>query len=188
MSDSKYVDRAGDYLCRVKRPGNGWFGEAGDNQTPFIRIPCFVIEDGDQDGNEIVYQGWLSDKAFDRTIETLVKAFPDWDGDLEALQAGEFTFEGLECQIVAESEQYEGKSRVKAKWLNPAGGGEAKQMDGAKVASLISRLGRKSKAIAKQAAGGAAPAPRPAARAAATPDRPPVQGPAGAVDDDDIPF
>ena len=157
---TRYVDRAGDYACRVKKPGNGWFGEQGDNNTPFIRIPCFVVDDGDQEGKEIVFYAWISEKAFDRSIQTLVKVFPEWDGDLEALERGDFTFAGLDCEIVAEAETFEGKKRVKAKWLNPIGGGGGKAMDSGKVLSLISKLGRRAKAIAKQAGAGAQPSPR----------------------------
>ena len=186
---TRYVDRAGAYTCRVKKPGNGWFGEAGEKQTPFIRIPCFVTDDGDQDGKEIVWTGWITDAAFDRTIETLCKVFPSWDGDMEALNSGAFSFAGFDCEIVAESESFEGKTRIKAKWLNPVGGGGGKEMDGAKVASLISRLGRKAKAIAKQA-GSSAPAPSAVGtRRSETPERPPTQGPSNAgTEDDDIPF
>lgn len=164
--NNKYVNKAGSYLCQVKQPGNGWFGEAGEKQTPFIRIPCKVTEAGDQQGKEIVYTGWLTEAAFDRTIENLCKAFPQWNGDLEALQSGSFSFAGSECEIVAESETYNGETRVKAKWLNNATSGGGKEMDGAKVASLISKMGRKAKAIAKTInADAPAPEAKPAAKA-----------------------
>ena len=175
--NNKYVNKAGSYLCVVKQPGNGWFGEAGEKQTPFIRIPCKVTEAGDQQGKEIVYTGWLSDAAFDRTIENLCKTFPQWNGDMDALHNRTFSFAGSECEIVAESETYNGETRIKAKWLNNAGGC-GKEMDGAKVASLISKMGRKAKAIAKTVNGGTA---APAAKA---------DGPANAAPEgqDDIPF
>ena len=178
MSDTntRYVDRPGVYRCRIKTPGNGWFGEAGENQTPFIRIPCLVLDEGDQEGREIVWQGWLTDAAFDRTIGTLVKVCPEWNGDLAALADGDFTFADNECEIVAENDTYEGKTRVKAQWLNPLGGGGGKTMDKARLDGLLGALGRKAKAIAKQAKAGSAPQGRPAPKSTAP------------AEDDDIPY
>lgn len=161
-TNTRYVDRVGVYRCRVKTPGNGWYGEAGEKKTPFIRIPCIVLDEGDQEGREIVWQGWLSDAAFDGTIEKLCQAFPEWDGDLYALTDGKFSFAGSECEIVAESETYQGKSRIKAAWLNALGGG-GKALDGDKLQSLLGRLGRKSLAIAKKVRGEAGNASRPPA-------------------------
>lgn len=181
--NSKYVDRAGSFRCIVKAPQQGWFGEAGEKATPFIRIACEVIEEGDQKGRMIVYSAWLSDGAFDRTIKNLVEVF-GWDGDLVALDNGGFSFAGMECEIVTEAESYKDELRIKAKWLNAVGGVPGSEMAKEKVSSLIARLGGKAKALAK-----ASPAPKVA---------PPRQsggstGSAGsghpAVDDsDDIPF
>ncbi|HEY5811241.1 MAG TPA: hypothetical protein VIT91_15915 [Chthoniobacterales bacterium] len=186
MSDSKqYVDRAGIYVCMVKKPGNGWFGESSQKQTPFIRIPAIVVDNNDQKGREIVWNGWLSDKTFDRTIESLTKAFPDWDGNLETLENESFSFEGYNCEIVVESELYEGKARCQAKWLNPVGGG-GKAMDKEKVSSLVSKLGRQAMAVAKatkqaQAASATAATPTPrSSYVRNVPDLTPA--------DDDIPF
>ena len=178
--NSQYVTRAGAYIATVEKPTNGWFGEAGENQTPYIRIPVRVSEqrDGknDQIGRVITWQGWLTDAAFDRTIKALCEAFPEWDGDLESLSRGEFSFAGGECQIVAESENYEGKPRIKAKWLNPVGGG-GKPMDAAKVSSLVGKLSQRAKAVAKTVRSeSGAPAPRSSRPAAPEPE------------DDDIPF
>jgi hypothetical protein len=147
---SAYVDKAGKYKARVVAPRNGWFGEAGKNETPFIRVPLVVVG-GDQDGREIVWQGWLTDAAFDNTIKSASEAF-GWDGDLQALSSGEVSFEGKECEIVCDTETFEGKPRVKVKWLNNINGGGGKAMDDGKVSSLIKRLQSKSKAIAKATA------------------------------------
>jgi|GEM_PF-2795932 len=189
QNNSQYVTRAGAYIGTVEKPANGWFGEAGENQTPYIRIPMRVTEqrDGknDQVGKVIIWQGWLTDSAVDHTIKSMVEAFPDWDGDLESLYSGDFGFEGLECQIVAESETFKGETRVKAKWLNPVGGG-GKPMEAEKVDSLIGRLGRRSKAIAKNVraeAGG--PPTRRSSETSRTTSRSSTLPPPEA---DDIPF
>lgn len=187
MSDSsRYVSGVGSFRCRVKAPGNGWFGEMGENKTPFIRIPLIVLDEGDQEGKEIVWFGWLTDAAFDRTIQTLVKAFPDWDGDMLALRDGTFTFADLECEIVTESETYKGKPRIKVVWLNPLGGGGGdKAMESSKLDSLLGKLGRKAKAIAKEAKGGAAGSSRPAATTARTSGKTSLPPP---PDDDNLPY
>jgi hypothetical protein len=152
QSDKYYINRAGKYLCRVKPPGQGWYGEQGDKNTPFIRIPLTVDDSAsDQDGMEIVWRGWITPGAFDYTIKTLAKAFPVWDGDLQSLDEGKFSFVGMECEITCESETYNGKTRIVVKWLNPVGGGSGKAMDRGKVQGLIAQLGRKSIALAKAA-------------------------------------
>lgn len=183
-NNTRYVDRAGDFQCQVKEPSNGWFGEAGEKQTPYIRLNCEVMDEGDQKGKSITYFAWLSDGAFDRTVKNLTEVF-GWDGNLVELDNGNHTFAGMGCRIVCESEEYDGKRRVKAKWLNsltgPAGEGMAKE----KVASLISRLGRKAQAIAKTVAaeGGV-----PVVKAAPTQAAKPEDVSANVPEDDDIPF
>lgn len=109
--DTQYVDAEGKFLCTVKRPGNGWLDETKSG-TPFIRIPCIVTEPGDQEGKEIVWRGYLSEKAKPRTVEALIKAF-DWDGNWDDLN-----FDGIQVLIVTEAEEYNGETRIKAKWLN----------------------------------------------------------------------
>ena len=112
MSDNKYINEVGKFLCTVKRPPNGWLDET-QGGTPFIRIPCIVTEDCDQKGKEIVWRGYLSEKAKPRTVESLIRAF-DWDGDWDELD----TFAGIDVIIVTEEEEYNGETRIKAKWLN----------------------------------------------------------------------
>lgn len=175
MQDN-YINKAGRYRMRAKRPGNGYFGEDGPNATPFIRVPAFCIDDGDQDGKEAVWRGYLTEKAMDRTIEALAKAFPEWDGDLASLENGSFSFEGLECEFVIESETWEGKQRLKVKWLNSIHGGGGKKMDESKIKSLVSKLNGRAKAIAKSARAGEARATAPTS-ATTEPD-----------EGDDIPF
>jgi hypothetical protein len=185
--NTQYVDRVGVFRCVVEKPQNGWFGEAGENATPFIRIPCRVVEQrdrkDDQVGKAITYQAWISENAFDRTIKTLCEAFPAWDGSLETLANDAYGFEGMECEINAQSEDYNGEKRIKAKWLNPIGGGGGVPLEKSKVDSLLKKLGRKSMAIAKTVraeAGNPAPTPRQPAGAPAGGTPPP--------EDDDIPF
>lgn len=110
--------KPGRYLCRVVAPSNGWFGEAGEKQTPFIRIPL-VIAEGEEEGYKLTYQAWVSDSAAKRTIDNLKEVF-EWNGDVVSLakQIDNGPFVGRECSIVIEEEQYKGKTRVVVKWLN----------------------------------------------------------------------
>ncbi|HWL53842.1 MAG TPA: hypothetical protein VNQ90_15490 [Chthoniobacteraceae bacterium] len=162
---SKYIDAVGKFRCKVTEPEAGWLGES-EKGTPYIQIPVVVDEEGsDQNGNTGVYYAYLSDKTIDRTVKDLNEVF-GWDGDLNALAGGQQTFAGMECSIVTESDEYEGKEKIKIKFLNsPNRAAERLSQD--KVSSLIARLNSRTKAVAK-AAGSAAPA-KPAAK---TPQKP----------------
>lgn len=180
--------KPGRYICEVTAPSNGWFGEAGEKATPFIRIPL-VITEGAHEGQEITFQAWISDKSAAKTIKNLREVF-DWDGDLVALarQSDEGHFVGLACSIVTEEEEYEGRKRVVIKWLNKAEG-SGKIMEANKALQLAQHLAAKF---------GGEPEPdaqresRP--RAAYGQTRPPAQRPKPPTDpdlyapEDDIPF
>lgn len=149
-----YLNIPGSFECVVENPGDaGWFGESKEQKTPFLRLPLKVTE-GPQKGKICVYNAWLSEAAFDRTIQTLKKVF-GFNGDLNALYEGKASFSGMPCNITAETETYNGKSRVKIAWLNAPGGGAGtgpKGMEANKLNSLLSKLGPRAKAIAKATA------------------------------------
>ena len=145
----RYVSRVGTFRCIVLPTPTGVFSESKEG-TPCIALPLEVIEDNDQHGKRITWRGWLTAGAFDYTIRALSKAFA-WDGDLEAIRDQPDFFTSMECEIVTESETYNGENRVKVKWLNSINGGGGKKLDGGKLDSILATLGRKSKAIAKEA-------------------------------------
>lgn len=171
----QYLNAAGSFECEVVEPENGWFGESGEKQTPYIRIPVVVL-DGENKGRSAVWQGWLSPKAFDNTIARISEIFT-WDGDLANLHLQKTTLAGQRCNIQTEMQEYNGKTMCKVAWLNPPGGGKAKPMDAEKVAGLLKQLNAKSKAIAKNTKHVASPSPNTA---------PPESAPPPA--DDDVPF
>jgi hypothetical protein len=116
----RYVSAPGKYTAKVKAPGNGWLGTTKTG-TDFIRIPLLIDDPAsDQHGREIVWQGWLTEKATKRTCETLDEAFGrEWD--IPSLDAGNSPFTGQKCRITVEAEEGEdGKVRLKVRWLNPA--------------------------------------------------------------------
>ena len=116
----RYVTAPGKYTAKVKAPGNGWLGTTKTG-TDFIRIPLLIEDEGDQHGREIVWQGWLTEKATKRTCDTLDEAFGrEWD--IKSLNAGKVPWLGKQCRITVEAEEGEdGKVRQKVKWLNPIG-------------------------------------------------------------------
>lgn len=116
---NRYVTAPGFYTAKVKAPGNGWLGTTKTG-TDFIRIPLLIDDPAsDQHGREIVWQGWLSEKAAERTAKTLDEAFGrEWD--IPSLNAGKVPWLGKQCRITIEAEEGEdGKVRLKVKWLNP---------------------------------------------------------------------
>lgn len=117
--------KPGTYQCEVTAPSNGWFGTAGEKKTPFIRI-LLVVTSGAHEGEEVVYQAWITDSAKSRTIKTLKEVF-DWNGNVVELARLMDTgpFVGKACSIECESETYKEKTRTVIKWLNkPDGGGK----------------------------------------------------------------
>jgi hypothetical protein len=148
--ENKYITEAGDYIAKVKTPMiKGWFGEAGKNQSPFIRIPLIVDDpESAQHGREIVWRGYLTENALERTVKTLVKAF-EFDGDLESVEERNGAqFNGKLCRIVCEEEEWEGVKRVKARWLNPVDNDAA--MPREKVSSLLSKINSRARSIAAE--------------------------------------
>ncbi len=117
----RYVSAPGKYTAKVKQPGNGWLGTTKTG-TDFIRIPLLIDDPAsDQHGREIVWQGWLTEKATKRTCDTLDEAFGrEWD--IKSLDSGKAPWVGKQCRITIEAEEGEdGKVRQKVKWLNPIG-------------------------------------------------------------------
>lgn len=175
------IDIAGQFNCVVEQPESGWFGETSEKKTPYIRIPVIITEEGKHKGKVGVWQGWLSDAAFDNTIARLATVF-GFNGDLQALHEGKVTLAEMPCNITTEEEEYDGKKRIRIAWLNEHGGGGAKPMDTEKVSSLIKKLNSRSKAIAKEAMTSAAKEgkkPKDPQKAAEAPQSDPS---------DDVPF
>lgn len=157
-----YLNSVGSFEVVVDDPGlGGWFGESKEKQTPFIRIPL-TVADGPCKGQSIIYNGWLSEGAFENTVTTLKKVF-GFDGELRHLYDKTVTFVGMPANITTEIETFESKPRCKVKWLNPPGGGGSgfKPMEEAKLGALLKKLAPKAKAIAKTI-----PATAPAAKTA----------------------
>ncbi len=146
----KYINSEGSFDCVVTAPTGGWIGESEEKGTPFVRIPVQVTDDGPEKGAGGVWQGWLSQGAFENTIKRLVEVF-GFNGDLAALALGKQTFDGKPCNVSVEAEDYNGKRRFKIKWLNAIGGGQAKPMEQHKLDALLARLTPQAIKVAKMA-------------------------------------
>jgi hypothetical protein len=133
---NRYVTAEGKYIAKVKQPGNGWLGKT-TNGTDFIRVPLLIDDpESDQHGREIVWQGWLTEKATNRTCKSLDAAFGrEWD--IRMLDAGKSPFLGQKCRITVEAEEYNGEMRHKIKWLNPL---ETEPLSTDRLATLNDRL------------------------------------------------
>lgn len=140
--------KPGKYNCKVLAPSNGWFGEAGESSTPFIRIPLEVTDEGPCLGEELEFAAWISDKSMERSIKNLKEVF-GFNGDLLSLSRCLTTgpFVGKACSVTCEEEEYKGKVSVKVRWLNKAST-NGKSMDADKATALAARLNDASKAYA----------------------------------------
>ncbi|MBU6182670.1 MAG: hypothetical protein KGR46_07655 [Verrucomicrobia bacterium] len=131
QAGTRYVNQEGAYKCKVKEPGNGWFGKSPKKQTPFIRIPVRVDDPASpQHGREVVWQGWLNSREnMVKVKERLDEAFGiDWTWD--SLKDGRSSFAGKRCMVGVKDEPYEGKPMFKAVWLKPVDG-EVEESPGA---------------------------------------------------------
>jgi hypothetical protein len=154
MNNDKYVNDEGRYEGIVEMPSGGWLQLSGENQTPYIAIPLKVTGDDVDAGKIITWCGWLSDKALERTIDTLVKCF-DFDGDLNSLYAGKQTFKGKLVSFTTKIEEYNGKQRCKVAWLNPHGySHQVPKLDESTALTLLSGISKRAKEIAKASRSG----------------------------------
>ena len=164
------IKNPGRYTATVESAELG----QSDKGTPFLSLACKTDQ-----GEELTAYLYLSDAAVERTVKTLREVFA-FDNNFETVVQ---QVTGRTCSIVVEAEEYEGKTRMKVKWVNTVGGSTAKPLDNA--SSLLAQLSAKAKRIpaaAPMAGRTAQPAarPDPAAR--------PAQAAKSAALDEDVPF
>ncbi len=147
---------------------------------------CFQIQgDGVCSGRMLTGFFSFSDNAVDYTMEKLRNA--GWQGDdlsdLSSLCPSE-----VECSIVVQHEDYEGKTNAKIAFVNkPDGVKMAAPLDDAKKRSLAARM--KAKAIASrqgQPSAPSKPASRPSGGGYGNPSHP--NAPGNGPGDDPLPF
>jgi hypothetical protein len=164
------IKNPGRYTATVK---TAELGQSAEKGTPYLSLLCKTAE-----GDELTAYLYLSDAAFERTTKTLREVF-GFDNNFETIVE---QVTGKECSIVVEAEEYEGKTRMRVKWVNTVSGSSGKPLENA--GSLLAQLSAKAKRIpaaTPTSSRTAAPASRPAPAA-----RPPTPKPAAV--DEDVPF
>lgn len=186
---NEYLKSEGEFLAEASKPQGGWLGRSKEKQTPYIQVNFTVVDDVEESGKEIAWFGYLSDKAIERTIDTLVQCF-GFDGDLNSLHAGKSSFDGMRARISCEAEEYEGKRRVKVKWLNPVDYERPPSISDDEAKMLIAGLGKKVAQAAVKSRTERAANAAPMAKAAAKPTPKPAKetAPVVAGPEDDVPF
>lgn len=140
------------------------FGFANSKEQVAVR---FRIEGGAEDGQEIVWYGFFTDKTAERTLEAL--RFCGWDSDDIGEVSTEVVGRNL-IKIVVEHDDYNGKVRAKVAWVNRAGGPLVKnQMNEGQRSEFSKRMKALAMKVNKGlAASSNAEAPPPAARSNGT--------------------
>lgn len=139
-------------------------GRAGTG-TEQVAVDFELVETGEH----ITWYGSLSDKAFDRTIESLRHC--GWEGDDLSDLAGLNT---NEVSLDIDWDDYNGERRLRVNWVNRPGGVALKdQMSNDEARAFALRMKSRIASIGKT------PKPR---QPAAAPKKPPTNG------NDDLPF
>ena len=164
------IQNPGRYTATVESAELG----QSEKGTPLLALLCKTDQ-----GEELTAYLYLSDAAVERTVKTLREVFA-FDNSFESVVQ---QVTGKPCSIVVEAEEYEGKSRMKVKWINTVGGVSGKPLENA--VSLLAQLSARAKRIPAAAPTAARTAPvaaRPAQVAR------PAPAPKPAVLEDDVPF
>ncbi|EIP99356.1 hypothetical protein OpiT1DRAFT_03870 [Opitutaceae bacterium TAV1] len=128
---------------------NTQFGESSTG-TPFIQI-TFTTDD------QQTITGWLylSEKAFERTLEVMREVF-GFDDNFDTLTG---QVDGKRCSIVTEFEAgQDGKPRLKVRWVNTEGGGMKAPNPISNQSAFLRDMTRRAKMLARTTG----TAPRPA--------------------------
>lgn len=170
----------GTYVARAVE-GKLGYAKTG---TERVAVRFEIVEPAEAAGQSIIWDGWLTDNAFERTVESLRHAGMTGD-DLVAL-------EGLgskNVELVIAEEEYQGEFRAKVKWVNKLGGGRGLTvgaMPEDKAKEFAARMRARVAGIGGQRPG-AGPRPTPQRRDT-VPAPPPSAAAKPPVREDDIPF
>jgi hypothetical protein len=139
-------------------------------------ILCLAIDGVDADGGTITAYLYFSDKSEERSKAVLRDCFGVTLGSEANYIAAPDKIKGQKYNATCEIEEYDGKKRLKVKWINPVG---RKPIAETESRSIFARQVALDRARGIRPAGPTAPVSQPR-RPAAPP--PPVNN------DDDIPF
>lgn len=127
---------AGTYKARATA---GWLGESAQKGTPYVGV-MFSVIDGPHNGEQISWNGWLTEGAMKHTVKSLRVC--GWQGDdLSALD----TIKRNEVFLVVEIEaDGYGQPRPRVRWINSTQGGPA--MEAALKGSAAKAMAEKHRA------------------------------------------
>jgi hypothetical protein len=170
---------------------------APNTGTPSVKVR-FGVSDGVAKPYQLYHDLWLSEKAFDRTMDTL-RGVLGWFGcDLNDLYESE-TLAGIEVDLAVEDEEFNGKMYKKVKFINPAGHVPKDAVTGvdqnaarriaAELRGKITMF-QQNAAAAKAGTGATVPPPvqKPTSPTSRPPERSVRDAPPASVYDDDLPF
>lgn len=171
-------NRAGKFRAEVI---DGGVAESGQQKLATVVLKLRLLDEliGGEwrgistEGLEITSYNYLEKKdgtVNTKTVESLRKAFTDWDGADLAYWDGSA---GSRVQATLEFERYNGEDRLKVRWINPyddaPGGAEIKKATPEERRAILNRLGAKLRATS-----GGTPVPPKSAAPKAAPSKPPV--------------
>ena len=132
-----------------------------------VGVEFEILTDGHV-GTSITWYGYFTEDTTERTIKSL--RICGWAGtELDNLNG----IDSNEVELEVEEDTYNGKTSAKVKWINKPGGLAMKsQLDPVQARSFAQRM--KGAIAALDKATGTKPAQRPAARAPARNDDPPM--------------
>lgn len=111
------------YLATCKE---NCIAESSKNHTPSVQL-SFLTKHRIEQGNvktpcamTLRADLWLTQDAFERSIETLGKCFNWYGEDLMEIHNNRTLFAGTDCILVCEEEEWESEPRLKVRFVNPA--------------------------------------------------------------------
>lgn len=113
--------------------------------TPQVVVPLRIIAGPDR-GRIITYFGYFSEKAEDRTMESL--RLMGWKGD-DVCDLGELP---NEVSVVVDHEKYNGKVTAKVQWVNSPGGRGKIKLEKPMDDAMKRQFSAKMRGAAKRAA------------------------------------
>lgn len=138
---------------KVAKPVSARYMESGAKKTPGIEIEFDFVEKSTDTPERIRWIGWMSEGAKARTMDTLYDTLgcngsedTDWNG---MFTDPNFLKYDQECTLEVEEEFYEGKSRMKVKWVNKLGGSNFGAVAPELVKTKVASLGLKAAGLAR---------------------------------------
>ncbi len=140
------------------------FIKAGEKETLAMEVAFTFVDPSDNLPHTFPWQGWLTEKAMDNTMRTLVEVL-EYNGDdkIVSVPPGDRR-EGMianqdcinrkkDVELVIEPEQYEDKNgvmrtRMRIKWVNNVGGGQFAGVSAEEIPSRLGQLGFKASFLA----------------------------------------